>query len=80
MKTDAAWLKSLMNGSTSNDTEAMQLLQAIMPQKIIAKIQVDSELNPAWQIEDQEQMHIWQCCRSSYALCPSAMIDNNRIE
>ncbi|KAK9862151.1 hypothetical protein WJX84_008470 [Apatococcus fuscideae] len=39
MKTDAAWLKSLMNGSTSNDTEAMQLLQAIMPQKIIAKIQ-----------------------------------------
>lgn len=40
MKTDAAWLKSLMNGSTSQDTEAMQLLQAIMPQKIIAKIQV----------------------------------------
>ena len=40
MKTDAAWLKSLMNGTTDHDTEAMQLLQAIMPQKIIAKIQV----------------------------------------
>ena len=40
MKTDAAWLKSLMNGSTNNDTEAMQLLQAMMPEKIIAKIQV----------------------------------------
>ena len=51
MKTDAAWLKSLMNGSTSQDTEAMQLLQAIMPQKIIAKIQVTGimGLGPAWQ-------------------------------
>ncbi|KAK9847967.1 hypothetical protein WJX84_006862 [Apatococcus fuscideae] len=39
MKTDASWLKGLMNGSTIQDTEAMQLLQAIMPQKIIAKIQ-----------------------------------------
>ena len=44
MKTDASWLKSLMNGSTSQDTEAMQLLQAIMPQKIIAKIQVQDVL------------------------------------
>ena len=42
MKTDASWLKGLMNGSTIQDTEAMQLLQAIMPQKIIAKIQVRS--------------------------------------
>lgn len=40
MKTDASWLKTLMNGSTDQDTEAMQLLQAIMPQKIIDKIQV----------------------------------------
>ena len=33
-------MNKLVNGSTNKDTEAMQLLQAILPEKIIAKIQV----------------------------------------
>ncbi|KAK9836885.1 hypothetical protein WJX74_010424 [Apatococcus lobatus] len=38
-KDDGSWVKGLVTGSTNQDTEAMQLLQAILPEKIINKIQ-----------------------------------------
>lgn len=39
-KNDAPWMSGLVTGTTNKDTEAMQLLKAILPEKIIAKIQV----------------------------------------
>lgn len=41
-KNDAPWMSGLVTGTTNKDTEAMQLLKAILPEKIIAKIQVGS--------------------------------------
>lgn len=41
-KNDAPWMSGLVTGTTNKDTEAMQLLKAILPEKIIAKIQVSS--------------------------------------
>ena len=39
-KENTPWINSLVSGSTNKDTEAMQLLQAILPERIITKIQV----------------------------------------
>ncbi len=40
VKQDASWMKGLVSGATNDDTEAMSLLKAIMPERIISKIQV----------------------------------------
>ena len=39
-KQDTSWMNGLVSRATNNDTEAMQLLQAILPKRIITKIQV----------------------------------------
>ena len=39
-RNDAPWMSGLVQGTTNKDAEAMQLLKAILPEKIIGKIQV----------------------------------------
>ena len=40
VKEDATWVTSIVNGVLQEDTEAMQILKSILPECIIARMQV----------------------------------------
>lgn len=45
VKSDATWVQSIVKGVLTEDSEAMKILESILPQSIISRIQVDT-LNP----------------------------------
>jgi len=40
VKTDATWIQSIVKGVLTEDSEAMKILESILPESIISRIQV----------------------------------------
>lgn len=50
VKTDATWVQSIVKGVLTEDSEAMKILESILPESIIARIQVSLNLCSAVQV------------------------------
>ncbi len=44
VKTDATWVQSIVKGVLTEDSEAMKILESILPESIISRIQVSLNL------------------------------------
>ena len=42
VKSDATWVQSIVKGVLTEDSEAMKILESILPESIISRIQVDT--------------------------------------
>ena len=75
VKTDATWVQSIVKGVLTEDSEAMKILESILPESIIARIQVGAERLPqgysrkSLMAHASSSFHIRSCRHIPYKSC-----------
>ena len=64
VKSDATWVQSIVKGVLTEDSEAMKILESILPESIISRIQVQNMTSAS-----HSCLYCSDCCVTEAFLC-----------